>query len=133
MNRNLLSYRGYLGSVRFDVEEGVFRGRVVNIDDMVTFQGKSVEELKVEFRNSIDDYLEQCAELGEEPDRPLSGRLTLRMRPETHRILKTFAQVRGRSLNQQVSAILNRAASKAERSLKEASVPIGDPSKPSPR
>ncbi len=106
---------------------------MVNIDDMVTFQGRSVDELKVEFRNSIDDYLEQCAELGEEPDRPLSGRLTLRMRPETHRILKTFAQVRGRSLNQQVSAILNRAASKAERSLKEASVPIGDPSKTSPR
>ncbi|HEY2158040.1 MAG TPA: type II toxin-antitoxin system HicB family antitoxin [Isosphaeraceae bacterium] len=133
MSRNLLSYRSYLGSVRFDVEEGVFRGRVVNIDDVVTFQGKSVEELKVEFRNSIDDYLEQCAELGEEPDRPLSGRLTLRMRPETHRILKTFAQVRGRSLNQQVSAILNRAASKAERSLRRASVSIGDPPPPRER
>jgi predicted HicB family RNase H-like nuclease len=117
MNRDLLNYKGYLGLVRFVEDEGVFRGRVVNIQDTVTFQGKSVDELRREFQSSVDDYLAFCKDLGEEADKPFSGRLTLRMKPATHRTLKTLAQIQGQSLNHVVTGILNREARKVERLL----------------
>jgi predicted HicB family RNase H-like nuclease len=110
MKRDMLNYKGYLGAMRYDDEEGVFRGRVVNIKDMVTFQGKSVDEVRHEFRESIDDYIEFCASLAQEPDKPFSGRISLRMKPETHKTLNTYAQIQGKSLNGVMAKILDKAA-----------------------
>ena len=70
MSRDLLQYKSYLGFIRYDDEEEVFRGRVIDIKDMVTFQGSSVEEIRREFQESIDDYVEFCTGLGQEPDKP---------------------------------------------------------------
>jgi predicted HicB family RNase H-like nuclease len=111
MNKNeLLAYKGYLGLVRLDPRDMTLRGRIINIDDLVTFQGQTTDEVAREFRNSIDDYLEQCEELGETPEKPFSGRLSLRMKPRTHRILRAYAQVKGNSLNGQISKVLDRFA-----------------------
>ena len=68
-------YKGYAGQVDVDVEADILFGRVLDINDVVTFQGKTVAEARQEFQNSVDDYLEFCAELGREPDRPFSGKL----------------------------------------------------------
>ena len=111
MTKNeLLAYKGYLGLVRLDPRDMTLRGRIVNIDDLVTFQGKTTDEVAQEFRDSIDDYLEQCEELGEAPEKPFSGRLSLRMKPRTHRILHAYAQVKGKSLNGQIGKVLDRYA-----------------------
>ena len=56
-----------------DVEAEILFGRVLDINDVVTFQGKTVAEARQEFQNSIDDYLYFCEELGREPDRPFFG------------------------------------------------------------
>ena len=80
-----MEYRGYTGHAEFDEEAELFHGEVLDLRDSITFQGTSVEELEREFRNSIDDYLEFCEERGEEPDRPFSGRLMLRLPPNLHR------------------------------------------------
>ena len=45
----------------------------MDLRDVITFQGKSVDELEKAFKDSIDDYLEFCEERGEEPDKPFSG------------------------------------------------------------
>ena len=66
----MLNYNGYTGRVEFDDEAGLFHGEVLGLRDVVTFQGRSVEELEHAFRDSIDDYLAFCEERGEEPDRP---------------------------------------------------------------
>jgi predicted HicB family RNase H-like nuclease len=117
MSRNLLRYKGYLGHVRFDAEELVLRGRVININDILTFQGTTPAEAIAAFQESVDDYLEQCVELGQKPDRPFSGRLTLRMKPRTHRILQTYARFRGRSLNGQIERTLEKEASRIRKRL----------------
>jgi predicted HicB family RNase H-like nuclease len=65
----MLDYRGYIGSIEIDLESGLLQGRVLDIRDVVTFQGATVAEAKQEFENSIDDYLDFCAELGQEPDK----------------------------------------------------------------
>ena len=62
-----MEYKGYVGRVEFDDEAGIFHGEVVNIRDVVTFQGKSLDELNRAFRESVDDYLAFCERRGEAP------------------------------------------------------------------
>ncbi|MFQ5639650.1 MAG: type II toxin-antitoxin system HicB family antitoxin, partial [bacterium] len=66
----MMQYKGYLARIEFDEEANIFHGEVINIRDVITFQGKSVEELKKAFEESVEDYLEFCAERNEEPERP---------------------------------------------------------------
>lgn len=75
----MLRYKGFTGHVEFDDEAGLFHGEVIDLRDVITFQGTSVEELERAFQDSVDDYLEFCEERGEEPDKPFSGRLMLRL------------------------------------------------------
>ncbi len=96
----MLEHKGYTGRVEFDDEAGLFHGEVIDLRDVVTFQGKSVQELEEAFRDSVDDYLEFCEERGEEPDKPFSGRLMLRLTPNLHRRAYTRARQEGKSLNQ---------------------------------
>lgn len=63
-----MTYKGYTGSIEADPEAGILFGRVLDINDVVTFKGKTVEEARKEFQNSVDDYLTFCEELGEEPE-----------------------------------------------------------------
>ena len=94
-----MKYKGYETAVRFDDETEMFYGEVINTRDVITFQGKSVTELKREFKNSVEDYLEFCRERNEEPDKPFSGNFVLRISPELHRKLYKKAKLSGKSLN----------------------------------
>ena len=66
----MMTYKGYTASIEVDVEAGILFGRVLDINDVVTFKGKTVEEARKEFQNSVDDYLAFCEQLGEKPDKP---------------------------------------------------------------
>ena len=105
-----MEYKGYKASVSFDDEAGIFHGEIVGIRDVVTFQGKSVQELHHAFQESIDDYLRFCAERGKSPDTPYSGEIPLRLSPTTHRAAATAAQIEGKSLNAWLSETIERAA-----------------------
>lgn len=105
----MLEYKGYQGVVEFDAEAGLFHGEVADTRDVITFQGTSVQELEQAFRESVDDYLAFCAERGEEPDRPFSGRLMVRVPSELHRRLFTQAKQEGKSLNQVIRERLEQA------------------------
>jgi predicted HicB family RNase H-like nuclease len=95
----MFNYKGYLGHVKFDEEAEIFHGEVINTRDVITFQGESVKELKKAFKDSVDDYLAFCAERGEEPDRPFSGKFNLRLAPEVHRMAYVAAKESRMSLN----------------------------------
>jgi len=105
----MLKYKGYAGLVEYDDEAGIFHGEVVDLKDVITFQGKSVEKLEQAFRESIDDYLEFCLERGEEPDKPFSGRLMLRLSTALHRKVYVTALQEGKSLNQWIAERLEKA------------------------
>lgn len=104
----MLEYRGYTGRVEFDDEAEILHGEVCGLRDVVTFQGRTAGELKMAFRDSIDDYLEFCQELGQEPDRPFSGKLLVRMPPELHRELHNTALAQRKSLNSLVVDALEK-------------------------
>lgn len=106
----MLTHKGYHGHVEFDAEAGVFHGEVLGTRDVITFQGTSVEELKEAFRDSVDDYLDYCKERGEEPDKPFSGRLMVRVPPDLHRSASAQAKREGKSLNQWIVDKLKEAS-----------------------
>lgn len=104
----MLEYKGYTGRVEFDNEADIFHGEVCGLKDVVTFQGRSAREVKVAFRDSIDDYLEFCSAMGQEPDKPFSGRLLVRMPPSLHRDLHNTALAQQKSLNALIVAVLEK-------------------------
>lgn len=106
----MLEYRGYKGHAEFDDEAGVCHGEVLDTRDVITFEGTSVDELEAAFRESIDDYLDFCRERNEEPDRPFSGRLMLRLPPELHRRIHVEAKRAGKSINQWIADRLEQAS-----------------------
>lgn len=107
----MLEHQGYLGRVEFDDEADVFHGEVVGIRDVVTFEGKSVDELRQAFHDSVEDYLAFCEERGESPDKPCSGKFVLRLGPELHRQANMLAAASGKSLNawvtERLSSVIN--------------------------
>jgi len=103
-------YKGYLAHVEFDDQANIFHGEVINIRDVVTFQGKSVEELRQALKDSIEDYFAFCAERGETPDQPFSGWLTVRLSPEQHRKVILAAEEAGEDIDKWVAEVLDRTA-----------------------
>ena len=95
----MFTYKGYIGKVDYDDEVGTFHGEIINIRDVITFQGMSVRELKRSLEGSVEDYLQFCRERGEEPDRPFSGKFIVRVPPEVHREAFLKAKSAGKSLN----------------------------------
>ncbi|MCV9386900.1 type II toxin-antitoxin system HicB family antitoxin [Reichenbachiella ulvae] len=94
-----LQYRDYLGSIDVDQESGVFFGKVLFINDTVTFEGASYAELVQAFEDSVEDYLETCKLIGKEPDKRFTGSLNVRIKPQVHRNLALKAANKGVSIN----------------------------------
>jgi predicted HicB family RNase H-like nuclease len=72
---NTMSYKGYVASMSFDPEDKIIVGRVLDVDDIITFHGESVAEFEANFRAVVDDYIAACESLGSAPERPASGKL----------------------------------------------------------
>lgn len=106
----MMEYKGYVGQVEFDDDANIFHGEVINLRDVVTFQGSSVVELRKAFEESVDDYLEFCAERGESPEKPYSGKFMVRLEPELHKMLAVRAKKERKSLNALVHDTLAHAA-----------------------
>jgi len=106
----MMQYKGYLARVEYDDESTVFHGEVINTRDVITFQGKSVEELKKAFEGSVEDYLAFCKERGEEPDKPYAGRLTVRLSPDQHKKVIMAAEKSGKNIDSWVADALAQAA-----------------------
>lgn len=109
-----MRYKGYTASVRYVPDDRAFHGTVVGTRDMIHFAGQTVDELETAFRDSVDDYLEWCAEDGREPDRPYSGKIALRTSPETHRAMIELANNAGVSLNQWIDDVLSGATKRRD-------------------
>lgn len=107
----MMEYKGYIGKVEYDDHAGIFHGEVINLRDVITFQGETVEEIRQAFRESVDDYLEFCADRGEEPEKPFSGKFMLRIPPELHRKIYVRAKTSDKSLNSWVAEVLETAMS----------------------
>lgn len=103
-----MKYKGYTASVRYVPEDDVFCGRVDDISDRIIFVGASVDELKKEFQESIDFYLESCAETGDAPQRPSSETMQIRFAANVSSAARAAAARAGQSISDWLQALAAR-------------------------
>ncbi|MBA0885294.1 type II toxin-antitoxin system HicB family antitoxin [Flavobacterium undicola] len=105
--KNYLEYKGYIGTVEFSAEDKIFFGKIQGINDLVTFEGASVDELQKSFQESILDYLETCAILNKVPEKVFKGSFNVRVSQELHQKTALLASKKGLNLNDVVKEALN--------------------------
>ncbi len=103
-----MKYKGYEAVIEYDEEAQIFHGEVLHLRDVITFQGESVKELEKAFHDSVDDYLDFCAQRGEKPEKPYSGKLIVRLDPQLHKAVTYQARRSNKSINAWISEALER-------------------------
>lgn len=109
---NTMNYRGYSARIEYDEDDEIFIGHLVGINDIIGFHADTVADLKNAFVESVDDYLETCRKIGKTPEKPYSGKLMFRVKPEIHAGAARAASLEGKSLNQWAEEVLTEALSR---------------------
>lgn len=107
---NTMAYKGYTASITLDTDDKIIVGRVLDIDDIISFHGASVAEFETAFQAAVDGYIAACAELGSAPEKPASGKMMLRVAPAVHAAALKAAARNGVSLNKWAEQALGAAA-----------------------
>lgn len=107
MKKNILEYKGYYSKVEYSAEDRILFGKIECIKDLVTFEASNADEIEIEFHNAVDDYLQMCEELGQDPDKVYSGTFNVRIAPELHREMALAALKGGETLNSVVETAIS--------------------------
>lgn len=94
-----LTYKGYTGSIEVSIEDECLHGRVLFIDDLITYEGNTVEEIKIAFQNATDRYIAYCLKTGKPANKPYSGTFNVRIGSSRHRALAQQAHKEKTSIN----------------------------------
>lgn len=105
---NEFSYTGYSGSCEVSIEDDCLHGRILFIDDLVTYEGNTIPELKASFEAAVDRYIAYCAQTGKPANKPYSGNFNVRVSTDIHKAAAQHAQREGVSLNYLVGRALER-------------------------
>lgn len=104
---NILKYKKYEGTVEVDMDRLVCRGKILFIDDLVTYVASSLDTIQAEFEAAVDDYTETCKSLGKKPHKSLKGQFNVRIQPAAHKLACKRAITDGVSLNDVVVQALD--------------------------
>ncbi len=100
--KDVLKYKEYLGTVHYSSEDEVFYGKIEGVEDLVSFEGRNVKELKEAFSMAVEDYIELCESTGKSAEKTYKGSFNIRIKPEIHRKAARKSVEMGISLNQLV-------------------------------
>jgi predicted HicB family RNase H-like nuclease len=104
---DILEYKNYYATLHFNAKDEVFHGKIIGINDLVSFEGTTVAQLKKAFHEAVDDYLETCKGLGKEPEKTYKGSFNVRIPSELHRQAAQYATLKNMSLNDFVRQAIN--------------------------
>jgi predicted HicB family RNase H-like nuclease len=110
----MFKYGNYIAKLEVNADAGILYGRVLNISDVVMFEGTTVKEAEEDFYRAVDAYIQSCREQGKEPAKPFSGKLPFRTTPEIHRDIYIAATRADKSINAWMEEVLSEAARQAE-------------------
>ena len=96
---NKLTYKGYTGTIEASIEDGCLHGQILFIDDIITYEGNTVDDVKTSFEEAVDHYFAYCKETGKPANKPYSGTFNVRVGQELHRKAVEVAYHRGTTLN----------------------------------
>jgi len=96
---NVLTYKGYIGSVQFSADDNVFFGKLEGINDLITFEGETVQELKNAFHYMVDEHIKDCEAKNIPIEKSYKGSFNIRLTPDLHRRAAVSAKMFGKTLN----------------------------------
>lgn len=111
---NSLTYDGYTASIHYSPADEVFFGKLIGVNDLVSFEGTSVEELKQSMKEAVDDYIETCIAMGKSPEKSYKGVFNVRVSSDLHKKLALLASQYDVTLNDFVKSVLQYASSHQE-------------------
>lgn len=101
-----MEYKGYTGTVEYSEEDNCLWGRIIGITDIISYEGQSIAEIRQDFQDTIDWYIEDCAARGKRPDKPFSGNVIVNINPELQAKLEQQAMDAGLSFSELISVKL---------------------------
>ena len=104
--KDSIMYKDFIGSVHYSTDDELFFGKIEGIDDSISFEGSSVEELKSSFQEAVEDYIVLCEVNGKEPQKAYKGSFNVRISPQLHKKAVQEATIRGISLNQFIEKVI---------------------------
>lgn len=104
---NTINYKGYAARIEYSDEDDCLVGHIAGINDVIGFHANSVSELHAAFEEAVDDYIQTCKKVGRPPQKPYSGKIMLRVPPETHARAAMLAEANGKSLNSWMADLLS--------------------------
>ncbi|SFG64000.1 type II toxin-antitoxin system HicB family antitoxin [Oribacterium sp. WCC10] len=97
---NIIEYKGYIGSVEFSENDGIFYGKVQGIRSLISYEGTNASELVSDFHEAVDEYLKLCQENNTTPEIAYKGSLNIRFKNhDIHRKAAIYAIKHQQSLN----------------------------------
>lgn len=106
--KDVIQYKGFIASVHYSSDDEVFFGKIEGINDLVTFEGDSVEELKTAFSDSVEEYVGLCERTGKQVHKSYKGSFNIRISPSLHKKAAEKALIKGIPLNQLVQEALEK-------------------------
>lgn len=97
--KGYLKYKNYMGSVEYSAEDDCLFGKVIGIRGLISYEGNSLDELKDDFHQAVDDYLQMCIKEKKQPETAFKGSFNVRIDPELHRNIAIRAKEANMSLN----------------------------------
>ena len=116
--KDILNYKEFIGTVHYSSDDEVFYGKILEIDDLVTFEGKTVEELKKSFNEAVDDYIEICKKNKKEIFKSFKGSFNVRVSPDLHKKAVRISNIMGVSLNNFIQKALAKEVEDNKKLLK---------------
>jgi len=102
MSSNTLKYKSQIGSIEHDLDRGMLYGKLLFINDLVTYEAENLPALEAEFKVSVDEYLADCEAMGIQPNKPFKGSFNIRIGRDLHKKLAMKAADEGLGLNEAV-------------------------------
>lgn len=110
---SVFKYKDFIGSIDVSTEDKCLYGKLLYVNDLVTYEAKTVSELEKEFKKSVDSYLKTCDELGREPAKPFKGTLNVRIGKELHKEAALRAALFGISINEYIKSAIKKSVAQA--------------------
>ena len=117
--KDVITYKGFIGSVHFASEDRVFYGKVEGINDLISFEGKTVVELEEGFKYMVDEHIKDCKNNKLPLEKSYKGNLNIRLAPEIHKKVVHGAALKGISLNQYINEAIRKELHASEPDMAE--------------
>ena len=114
---DFLEYKGYKGSVEYSLQDDCLHGKVQGIrKTLILYEGRTLDDLRQDFQEGVDSYLEACLADGVTPEKPYSGKLNLRMPSDVHAQVAAMAAAKGYTINEYINTAIVRLLEEEEES-----------------